>query len=230
MTAKDGKPCKKCGGARWYKNGKCASCEKDAQYKRYHDDPERWKEWAREHRRQNPERARGAGRRCWEKHKEEYRELNRKWRRENPEKAKASKQRWIENNPDKEHERRRKRRERDREKIYESNRLWKKQNPDKIKAINHRRSTRKTAAGGSYTSAEWQALVSHFGGKCLCCGRTDVNLTVDHVIPVAKGGTSNIDNLQPLCFSCNSRKGDRVVDYRPSSGLGRWIQKKLFGG
>lgn len=78
--------------------------------------------------------------------------------------------------------------------------------------------TRNTGAGGSYTAAEWKALLKRYGNQCLCCGRTDVRLTADHIIPVSQGGTSNIDNIQPLCASCNSRKHDKVIDYRPAEG------------
>ena len=63
---------------------------------------------------------------------------------------------------------------------------------------------------------------------CPLC-KTDVKLTADHVIPISKGGSSFIENMQPLCRSCNSRKKNKTIDYRPGSGLGRWIQRKLFG-
>jgi len=43
---------------------------------------------------------------------------------------------------------------------------------------------------------------------CQHCGATE-NLTVDHIVPLAKGGTNELDNLQPLCKSCNSSKGAR---------------------
>ena len=44
---------------------------------------------------------------------------------------------------------------------------------------------------------------------CLHCGvRRD--LTIDHVYPEALGGSTNLENLQTLCRSCNSRKGTRV--------------------
>lgn len=47
------------------------------------------------------------------------------------------------------------------------------------------------------------------GWKCVTCG-THKNLTVDHIIPVSKGGTDDLDNLQTMCGSCNSRKGNRT--------------------
>lgn len=44
---------------------------------------------------------------------------------------------------------------------------------------------------------------------CLTCGATD-DLTIDHIIPMVKGGTDNPSNLQVLCRQCNSRKKDRT--------------------
>lgn len=45
--------------------------------------------------------------------------------------------------------------------------------------------------------------------RCKECGGYQ-NLTVDHIIPESKGGTLELDNLQTLCRSCNSRKGAKV--------------------
>jgi 5-methylcytosine-specific restriction endonuclease McrA len=47
----------------------------------------------------------------------------------------------------------------------------------------------------------------------LCCDKKR-KLTADHIVPVSKGGTSNISNIQPLCGPCNSSKGAKTVDYR----------------
>lgn len=46
---------------------------------------------------------------------------------------------------------------------------------------------------------------------CACCGSTN-NLTIDHIIPVAKGGTSDLDNLQVLCYWCNLSKGANLAN------------------
>lgn len=199
VTAKNGKPCPKCGGNEWYSSGKCVLCSR---------------EYCRRWRKDNPEK---------------MAENNRRWSKENPERKKEGIRRWRENNPEKITAYDRQRRENEPEKLAEQYRRWWKKNPEKIKARNNQRRTLKTGAGGSYTAAEWRSLVEYYGGKCLCCGRTDLNLTADHVIPISKGGTSNIDNIQPLCLSCNSRKRDKTIDYRPAPGIGRWIQRKLFG-
>ena len=45
--------------------------------------------------------------------------------------------------------------------------------------------------------------------QCKHCG-TNENLTVDHIIPESKGGSSELDNLQTLCASCNSKKGVKL--------------------
>lgn len=46
------------------------------------------------------------------------------------------------------------------------------------------------------------------GYRCQHCGISE-NLTVDHIIPVVKGGPHEMDNFQTLCGPCNSRKGGR---------------------
>ena len=58
-----------------------------------------------------------------------------------------------------------------------------------------------------------KAVFQMHGEKCLCCGTTE-NLTIDHVVPVSKGGPNTLSNFQPLCKPCNSRKGTQVIDYR----------------
>jgi 5-methylcytosine-specific restriction endonuclease McrA len=67
--------------------------------------------------------------------------------------------------------------------------------------------------GEHFTAEEWLALVEECGGRCLCCGSQEP-LTVDHVIPLSLGGANSIDNIQPLCESCNLLKDQGTTDYR----------------
>jgi len=45
---------------------------------------------------------------------------------------------------------------------------------------------------------------------CCFCGTKD-NLTIDHIIPLIKGGGNSIQNLQLLCKICNSKKGSKIL-------------------
>ena len=75
-------------------------------------------------------------------------------------------------------------------------------------------------AEGSYTTQEWINLKSRYRCCCLCCGRheseLDGPLEQDHVVPISKGGTNWITNIQPLCEDCNGMggKGIKIIDYR----------------
>ena len=63
--------------------------------------------------------------------------------------------------------------------------------------------------------------------RCELCGTSaDVRaLEVDHIVPRSKGGADGPDNLQALCYSCNSTKRDRDdADFRrvgSRTGIGR---------
>lgn len=49
---------------------------------------------------------------------------------------------------------------------------------------------------------------------CKYCGRSrddGVKLTVDHIIPISRGGTDGLDNLWTLCLECNQGKGDLIL-------------------
>jgi 5-methylcytosine-specific restriction enzyme A len=53
---------------------------------------------------------------------------------------------------------------------------------------------------------------------CSACGTTS-DLTGDHRIPLSKGGTSTLENIQVLCRLCNSSKGSRL-GWREAGFLG----------
>ncbi len=53
------------------------------------------------------------------------------------------------------------------------------------------------------------ALIERDGYCCQECGKSE-DLTIDHIVPLSKGGIDDLDNLRWLCRKCNSRKGARV--------------------
>ncbi len=65
---------------------------------------------------------------------------------------------------------------------------------------------------GTHTVEEWEEMKDFFG-ECVICGSKD-KLVKDHITPIYQNGSDAITNLQPLCSSCNSRKGPDNKDYR----------------
>ena len=60
---------------------------------------------------------------------------------------------------------------------------------------------------------EWHDLLDKYGHRCAACGALG-SLVPDHIVPLTKGGSTLISNIQPLCSSCNNRKRNKIIDYR----------------
>ena len=63
-------------------------------------------------------------------------------------------------------------------------------------------------------SIRWKILKKD-NYTCVKCGQSparnnDIELEIDHILPVAKGGTNDIENLQTLCSNCNQGKKDKM--------------------
>lgn len=136
------------------------------------------------------------------------REYTRKWRATHPDSAREKRREWVAANPDK---------------VREQQRRYCAANPDKLRAKNDKRRALMAGNGGSHTAEEWQALCAQYGNQCIGPGPHSGPLCRDHVIPLkprdgSTGGTSNIDNIQPLCKACNARKSNKTIDYRGNAG------------
>lgn len=130
-----------------------------------------------------------------------------------PEVHRASNSSWKKRNKDKVNAQRRRHylRHKEEEKLKAA--AYARSNPDIYVIASARRRTRITEAGGSFTLQEWRDLCKKHGNRCLRCNKRR-KLTPDHVVPVSKGGTSDISNIQPLCKPCNSAKKTKSTDYR----------------
>lgn len=99
---------------------------------------------------------------------------------------------------------------------------WKKENPEQSRRIASRRRARKNQAGGDHTVAQIKALYTKQGGKCPICRITfkGKKYNVDHVVPLFRGGSNGIENIQLLCETCNKQKGAKdPIHFMQSRGF-----------
>lgn len=81
--------------------------------------------------------------------------------------------------------------------------------------LNRKRRVMKAGNGGSHTLGDWENLKIQYNLICPCCHKSepDITLSEDHIIPLSRGGSDNIENIQPLCRSCNSKKHTHIIRY-----------------
>lgn len=96
---------------------------------------------------------------------------------------------------------------------YTNKMEWMRSHPERVSEYSRRRRARKMGAENiGVSTAEWDSIVARYGNQCAYCGKSDVKLTMDHVVPLSKGGAHVPMNLVPACRSCNSRKRDKERD------------------
>lgn len=93
---------------------------------------------------------------------------------------------------------------------------WRKEHPDKVRAYrkgtDSKRKARVRNAIGFFTTTEWLKLLELYHNRCAYCGKKSKGLTVDHIVPLIRGGTNTIDNIVPACGACNSSKKANLWD------------------
>lgn len=94
----------------------------------------------------------------------------------------------------------------------EHNKKWCKANPDAFKAVAMVRRARKLNAEGRYTAQDVSKLKSR-QRNCLCgVSFAAEKYTIDHIVPLSRGGTNWPENIQLLCGPCNYGKGSKLMD------------------
>jgi hypothetical protein len=161
----------------------------------YHQNPDHYREHARDYRRRNPEKIKADS--VAYSHSEQGKLRDRTYRDRHPEKVKQFRQSWHQHNPNKAKEH------------------------AKIGAANYK--AKKCGVPGSITVTQWRALKATHNYRCLCCGKSEpeITLTIDHVIPFFYKGANDMSNIQPLCEYCNISKGVKIHDYRSDTQTSR---------
>jgi len=93
---------------------------------------------------------------------------------------------------------------------------WRKNNKRKVnsyhKVSRHKRRATIKEARGSFANQELAERWQLFDYRCVYCGSKRKKLTIDHWIPLSRGGTNYIENIVPACVGCNLRKHVRRGD------------------
>jgi len=151
-------------------------------------------------------RSRERQQRWKERHKEQALEVSRRYRANNPEKVRAAVRKWQRENPEGAY----RYRTENPEKVRENYVKWCAEHPENLRIIQHRRRARKLGAAGTCSAEQLRARANLHGGRCYICALQN-KLTpyeaIDHVIPLAKGGSNWPSNLRPICNRHNQQKG-----------------------
>jgi hypothetical protein len=154
----------------------------------------------------DPERKKAKTAAWFKANKEKAQATNAAWRAENAEHKRAANAALYAANPQ-------------RKKAVMS--AWVKANPDKVRVIQHNRRARKRDVGGRLSSSLPTRLFALQKGKCACCGEPlGDSFHLDHIMPLALGGTNTDDNIQLLRQRCNNQKHMKhPIEFMQSKGF-----------
>ena len=167
----------------------------------------------------NKEKLLISSRNYYKNNKEHHREVCSDWNKRNPEKIKKHQQDWRVRNPEKNIEKIHRYYNANREKVLAYNRKYQKANPEKARQSVHKRDAIK-----QQTTIEEINIMEIFERDnwiCQICQRqVEKNLkwpnagfaSLDHVIPLSRGGTHTKDNLQLAHLTCNLRASNLKKD------------------
>ena len=107
---------------------------------------------------------------------------------------------------------------------------------DKIRYSRNSRNKRK-----SYSKNVRKMIYINAGKKCQLCGKKLLlqEMTLDHIVPLSRGGADTVDNIQCACKACNKMKGDvapedfedcitRIFKYQMEKKYGKSLRWKII--
>jgi 5-methylcytosine-specific restriction endonuclease McrA len=203
-------------------NAKCVGCEQA--YAK--ENAEKLRSYIKKYRQENKAALKKQQKEWYEANKEYANERDRKYRQEHKQEDAERSRRYRQRNKEKVRERARNRYKNDRERRREIVRRWRSKNLHLIRLYsNKRRALKKKNGCIPYSVQELNIRFNEFDNCCAYCG-TSENLTIDHVVAIAKGGVDALSNIVPCCLSCNSGKFSHDVyewySLKPFFSIERW--------
>ena len=211
-TTKDGlnshcRECHKAAARKWYESNKeKQSAELKAKYR---ENPEPQKEASRKRYAENREAILLSQKMRYQSQPEYFIEKTRQWRDKNRDRfreyCRTYTAKWRRNNPE------------------QARVLWSqsaKKNRLQVLAKNAARRARIKSIGGKFTKQDVLQIKSLQRNRCACCATALNRFHIDHIFPLARGGSNDKTNIQLLCPPCNiSKSAKHPVDFMQSRGF-----------
>lgn len=211
------KTCKKCGSQEMYASGQCIPCKKA---------------YAHNYRKLNKDKVIESKAKHYQANKVIVLEKNSEYRKNNLDIIKQTLAEYRQSNREKLRaaavEYRKKNnekislyRETNREKLNAKSEAYRKANLNIFKVLSHNRRARVASVGGRLSKNIEKKLYALQNGKCACCGLPlGKDFHIDHIMPIALGGTNTDDNVQLLRKRCNLQKSAKhPVEFMQSKGF-----------
>jgi hypothetical protein len=201
------KSCKKCGGFDLYKDGRCRPCISAAVSARRAKNPDKYNAsrlaWAKA----NPDKRRAIQAKYVNANRENINKKQLARHAADTEKHRLAKAAWRKANP---------------EITKASTAAWAKANPEAKRIHSNNRRARKIESGGKLSNGLSVKLFKLQRGKCACGCKQPLgdDYHLDHIMPLALGGTNTDDNIQLLRSICNLQKNAKhPVDFMQQRGF-----------
>ncbi len=172
------------------------------------------KKWISEHK----DYMKAHNKKWYVEHKDIARERNKRWCLAHKKQRAEHSKRYYADNREKclEHQRKDRKNHKEYYQQYEKKRSKLYLRKEQRRHNNLRRRMRKNNIQGFHTIGEWELLKKQYGYNCPSCNRKEptIKLSEDHIIPIVKGGSNDIENIQPLCISCNCKKHTKTIKFQ----------------
>lgn len=235
----------------------CAICRKEYYQNYRQENSDKLKEYHQNYRQENGDKLKEYHQNYSKGNTDRLKEYQQNYRQENCDKLRESKRSYYQKNPDRSREQHQNYYKNNLDKVREYQRNYQQENADRIREHQRnyqqenadtireqKRNYRQTSAGknslirGSQKrralknkchslSYKPEDILNLFNSECAYCSSKE-NLTLDHFIPLSKGGSNVQGNLLPACKSCNSSKNNRdAIEWykkQPFFNQKRWRQ------